>query len=475
MSEHNAPVPADQHDIAGESGLQRHLKNRHIQLIAIGGAIGTGLFMGSGKTISLAGPSVIFTYAIIGFFAFMLMRAMGEILLSNLNYKSFVDFTYDLLGPMAGFFTGWTYWLCWVVVAVADVSAITSYTQFWYPDVPLWLPGTVAALLVILLNGLSVKWFGETEFWFAMIKIVAIIGLIVTGLVLVAINFTPAGGTPAAVSNLWSHGGWMPHGWVGFLAAFQIALFAFAGMEVVGTTAAEASDPKQTLPKAINAIPLRILLFYVLSLTVIMMVTPWNQVIATKSPFVDMFLKIGIPTAAALINFVVLTSAASSVNSGIYSNGRMLYGLSSSKLAPRWFSRLTRYSVPFRSVVFSASFMLIGVALLYSKDGDAMATFTLVSTVTSVLFIFIWCIIAFSYIRYRQKYPERHQQSLFRMPGGVGMCYLLIAFLLFCLYLFSRQPDTLEGLIYTPVWFVLLAIMYLFYRSAAIAHQANTR
>lgn len=455
------------------AGLQRHLQNRHIQLIAIGGAIGTGLFMGSGKTISLAGPSVIFTYAIIGFFAFMLMRAMGELLMSNLNYKSFVDFTYDIMGPMAGFITGWTYWLCWVVVAIADVSAITSYVQFWYPNVPLWMPGTFAAVLVILLNSLSVKWFGETEFWFAMIKIVAILALIIVGFILVLTGFTDPQGNVASVSNLWQHGGWFPEGLSGFMAAFQIALFAFAGMEVVGTTAAETDDPTKTLPRAINAIPIRILLFYILSLLVIMMVTPWNRVTATESPFVNMFVLLGIPIAASLINFVVLTSAASSVNSGIYSNGRMLYGLATGKLAPRFFSRLTAFGVPFRSVFFSALFMLIGVALLYSKDGNAMATFTLVSTVVSVLFIFIWGMIAASYIRYRAKYPERHQASRFRLPFGTVMAYMLLAFFAFCLYLFSQQEDTLQGLKYTPIWFVILLIAYPFYRKAAIAHQAT--
>lgn len=458
----------------GGHGLQRHLQNRHLQLIAIGGAIGTGLFMGSGKTISLAGPSVLFTYAIIGFFAFMLMRAMGEILLSNLHYKSFIDFAYDLLGPFMGFVTGWTYWLCWVVVAVTDVSAITKYTQFWFPDVPLWMPGAIFGGIVVMFNALSVKWFGETEFWFALIKILAIVGLIATGLTLVAMGFVSPDGTQASLANLTQHGGWMPHGWSGFFAAFQIALFAFAGMEVVGTTAAEAKNPHETMPRAINSIPVRILIFYVLSLLVIMLVTPWDKVSASESPFVNMFLLLGIPAAAALINFVVLTSATSSVNSGIYSTGRMLYGLSHSKLAPAFFNRLTGRGVPLRGVLYSASYIAIGIALLYVKDGDVMATFTLVSTVTSVLFIFVWGVIAVCYLRYRQLHPDRHAASTFQMPLGVPMAGALIVFLLFCLYLFSQQPDTLEGMIYTPVWFLMLALIYPFYRKAALAHLKET-
>src|ERR1700761_5883216 len=246
MQNHDPAVATD----GTHHHLQRNLRNRHLQLIAIGGAIGTGLFMGSGKTISLAGPSVIFAYAIIGSVLFFMMRAMGELLLSNLHYKSFVDFNYDLLGPCAGFFTGWTYWFCWVVTGIADVVAITGYIQFWAPGVPLWLPGAACILLLLSLNLLTVKLFGEMEVWFALVKIVAIVSLIVIGVVLIAIGFTSPTGAKAAVANLWTNGGWFPHGGSGFLAAFQIAVFAFVGIELVGTASAEARDPEKTLPKA---------------------------------------------------------------------------------------------------------------------------------------------------------------------------------------------------------------------------------
>lgn len=248
--------------------LQRNLTNRHIQLIAIGGAIGTGLFMGSGKTISLAGPSIVFVYMAIGIMLFFVMRAMGELLLSNLQYRSFIDFSADLLGPWAGFFTGWTYWFCWIVTGIADVIAITGYAQFWFPDIPQWLPAIACVLLLLGLNLLTVKLFGETEFWFAMIKIVAIVTLIGVGLWMVFSGFVSPAGRQAALANLWNDGGMFPNGLMGFFAGFQIAVFAFVGIELVGTTAAEAKDPERTLPRAINSIPVRIIIFYVLALVV---------------------------------------------------------------------------------------------------------------------------------------------------------------------------------------------------------------
>ena len=439
--------------------LQRNLRNRHLQLIAIGGAIGTGLFMGSGKTISLAGPSVIFAYAVIGSVLFFMMRAMGELLLSNLHYKSFVDFNYDLLGPCAGFFTGWTYWFCWVVTGIADVVAITGYIQFWIPGVPLWLPGTLCISLLLGLNLLTVKLFGELEFWFALIKIIAIVALIVVGFGMIAWGFTSPAGHQASLANLWSDGGFFPTGWGGFFAGFQIAVFAFVGIELVGTTAAETANPERNLPKAINSIPVRIILFYVLALVVIMTVTPWRLVQADKSPFVELFVLAGIPAAASLINFVVLTSAMSSSNSGIFSTSRMLYGLAQEGHAPGGFGRLSRAAVPARGLLFSCACLLVGAMLVYVIP-NLVTAFTLVTTLSAVLFMFIWSLILCSYIAYRRKRPELHARSIYKMPGGVAMCVACLVFFAFVVVLLTLQPDTLKALLASPVWFVLLAIGY---------------
>ncbi|PCL20845.1 D-serine/D-alanine/glycine transporter [Snodgrassella alvi] len=443
--------------------LKRTLKNRHLQLIAIGGAIGTGLFMGSGRTISLAGPSVLFTYIIIGAFLFFVMRAMGELLLHNLHYKSFVDFTTDILNPTVGYYVGWSYWFCWVVIGMADIVAITGYTQFWWPEVPLWLPGIICIAILLALNLLSVKLFGELEFWFALIKILAILALIGCGGYLLLTGFTSPSGIQAKISNLWSYGGWMPHGWSGFFAAFQIAIFAFVGIELVGTASAETDDPNTTLPAAINKIPVRVIIFYVLALTIIMTVTPWNMVAPDRSPFVNMFTLIGISAAATIINFVVLTSALSSANSGMYSTGRMLYGLSKNGVGPKAFARLSASGVPQNGLLYSCALLLIGVGLLYA-EGDVMKVFTIVTTVSSICFIFVWAVILIAYLRYRRLYPEAHARSVYKMPLGIPMCYACLIFFVFVLYLFSQDKDTLTGLIATPVWFILLTMFLPLYR-----------
>lgn len=437
--------------------LRRNLHNRHIQLIAIGGAIGTGLFMGSGKTISLAGPSIIFVYMIIGFMLFFVMRAMGELLLSNLEYKSFSDFAADLLGPWAGYFTGWTYWFCWVVTGIADVVAISSYFQLWFPNFSIWMSALLCIFVFLSLNIATVKLFGEMEFWFAIIKIVAIVALIVTGIVLVAMHYPSPGGGPAAISNIWDHGGMFPKGLSGFFAGFQIAVFAFVGIELVGTAAAETHDPRKVLPRAINAIPLRIIMFYVLALLVIMAVTPWNSVVADRSPFVEMFMLIGLPAAASIVNFVVLTSAASSANSGIFSTSRMLYGLSQQGVAHRRFGLLSRRAVPTTGLFFSCLCLLGGVALIYLIP-NVMQVFTLVTTVSAILFMFVWTIILCSYLAYRKKRPELHANSAYKMPLGIFMCWVCIAFFAFVLVLLTLQEDTRQALMVTPVWFILLGI-----------------
>lgn len=442
-----------------EQRLQRGLSNRHIQLLAIGGAIGTGLFMGSGKTISLAGPSIIMVYGIIGFFLFFLMRAMGELLLSNLNYKSFTDFSGDLLGPWAGFFVGWSYWFCWVVTGTADIIAISGYINFWFPDISPWVPAILFVLLLVGLNLVSVKLFGELEFWFASIKIIAILVTIGVGMYMLLTGFVSPAGHEALLSNLWVHGGFFPKGLFGFFAGFQIALFAFVGIELVGTAAAETVDPEVTLPRAINAVPIRIIFFYVLALMAIMAITPWNSIDPGKSPFVTVFVLVGIPSAAGAINFVVLTSAASSANSGIYSTSRILYGLSESGVAPRIFGRLSKNKVPANGLLFSCLCLLLGSAMLIIMP-SIMAAFTVMTTIASILFIFVWSMIIFSYLKYLKTRPERHAASKYKVPGGKLMIYATQAFFFFVLVLLTFEKDTRDVLIIMPLWFIILAINY---------------
>lgn len=445
--------------------LQRKLSNRHLQLIAIGGAIGTGLFMGSGKTISLAGPSILFIYMIIGGMFFFLMRALGELLLANLHYRSFVDMAHDLIGPWAGYYLGWTYWLGWVLVGIADLAAVINYLTFWLPEGTMFTPIGQAAisagcvLFVLFLNLLTVRLFGEIEFWFALIKILAIVGLIGVGGYMIFSHFHAPHGAVASLSNVWSHGGMFPKGLDGFLAGFQIAVFAFVGVELIGTTAAETKDPHQNLPKAINAIPVRIILFYVLALLVVMSVTPWNMIRADKSPFVELFLNAGIVTSAIIMNLVVLSSVMSSMNSGVFSTSRMLFGLSKDGQAPQAFARLSKSAVPANGLIFSCVFIMGGAVLQYFVP-NTIEAFTLASSLCVILFISVWSLIMVCYIRYRKLRPELHAQSKFKMPGGVFMSYVVIAFLLFALVILALEPDTLKALYVSPLWVLLLAVTY---------------
>ncbi|VVP17320.1 D-serine/D-alanine/glycine transporter [Pseudomonas fluorescens] len=439
--------------------LKRRLENRHIQLIAISGAIGTGLFMGSGKMIALSGSSIILVYAIIGFFVFCIMRAMGEMLLANLEMGSFAELVHHYLGPRAGFILAWSYWLSWVVVAVGDVVVVAGFLQYWYPNLPTWIPAFSTMFLLLVLNMLAVKAFGEVEFWFGLIKIIAIVALVVTGLVMVATSYTSPAGVTASFSHLVAPGVVMPHGILGFLAGFQIAIFSFVGTELLGTAAAEAHNPEKTLPKAINTIPLRILLFYVTALACIISVISWANVPANRSPFVELFLLGGLPAAAGMINFVVMTSAASSANSGVYSGSRMLYGLSHNKQAPQAFGRLSGSGTPARALVFSGLCMAIALTLLFAIP-DIMVIFTLVSTISAVMVIVTWSLILLSYFAYRRSNPEAHVRSTFKLPGGKFTAGISLAFLMFVLCLLALEPDTRTALYVMPIWYIGLLLAY---------------
>lgn len=440
--------------------LERGLSNRHLQLIAIGGAIGTGLFLGSGKVISLTGPSVLFIYAVIGCMMFLLMRALGELLLSNLNYKTFGDIAKDLIGPWAGYFVSWTYWITWVVICVADIIAITSYVAYINADIPAWLPALISVAALTILNLQPVRFFGEFEFWFSMIKIVAILALIATGIVLIVSGFTnPDTGTQASLTHLWEHGGMFPFGASGFLLGFQLGIFSFIGVELVGTAAAETKDPAHNLPRAINSIVVRVLIFYIGALTVIMAITPWDKLDPDQSPFVTTFAYAGFGAAAFAINLVVLTSAASSANSGFYSGTRMMHALARDGHAPGKFALTDARGVPKRAVFFSTVFVFSVVPILLLGDSVIQA-FTFVTSVASTFILFIWSMIAISFIQYLRKHPERHASSAFRTPLPRIVPWLVLAFFAFILVTLVLADDTRLPLMFTPLWFIALAIMW---------------
>ncbi|WP_338450718.1 amino acid permease [Niallia oryzisoli] len=439
-----------------EQTLERGLKNRHVQLIAIGGAIGTGLFLGAGKSIHLAGPSILFAYLITGVICFLIMRALGELLLSNLKYHSFVDFVRDYLGDMAAFVTGWTYWFCWISIAMADLTAVGLYTQYWFPSVPQWMPGLIALVILLCMNLATVKLFGEMEFWFALIKVIAILSLIVIGIFMIVKGFSTDSGA-ASFTNLWGYDGMFPNGINGFILAFQMVVFAFVGIELVGLTAGETENPEKVLPKAINSIPIRVLIFYIGALIVIMSVYPWNAIVPTESPFVQVFVAVGIAAAAGIVNFVVLTSAASACNSAIFSTSRMVYSLGKEKYANEKFARLNARKVPTNALFFSSAVILISVVLNYLIPEGV---FTLITSISTVCFIFIWGITVVSHLKYRRTRPDLAKVNKFKMPLYPFSNYLILAFLAFVLVVLAIAEDTRVALFVTPVWFILLVAIY---------------
>ncbi|MEC2184417.1 amino acid permease [Bacillus spizizenii] len=443
-------------DNINQQKLERGLKNRHIQLIAIGGAIGTGLFLGSGKSIHFAGPSILFAYMITGIICFLIMRSLGELLLSNLNYHSFVDFVQDYLGDMAAFITGWTYWFCWISIAMADLTAVGLYTQYWLPGVPQWVPGLIALIILLIMNLATVKLFGELEFWFALIKVIAILALIVIGLVMIFKGFSTSTGV-SSFTNLWSHGGMFPNGMHGFILSFQMVVFAFVGIELVGLTAGETENPEKVIPKAINNIPVRVLLFYIGALLVIMSIYPWNVINPSESPFVQVFVAVGIVGAASIINFVVLTSAASACNSAVFSTSRMVYSLAKDHNAPESMAKLTPRKVPRNALFFSAIVILIGVTLNYIMPEGV---FTLITSISTVCFIYIWGITVICHIKYRKTRPELAKTNKFKLPLYPFTNYLILAFLAFILVVLALAQDTRVSLFVTPVWFILLIVIY---------------
>ena len=305
MSSPASPPPAPQQGGAGHPTLSRGLSMRHIQFIALGSAIGTGLFYGSATAIQAAGPSVILAYLIAGAVVYMVMRALGEMAVRHPVPGSFGQYAARYLGPFAGFVTGWTFVFEMIVVAIADVTAFGVYMGFWFPDTPRWIWVTAVILFIAAINTRNVKIFGEMEFWLTIIKVGAILAMIGGGIVLMVLGVSYAPGEPVGLQNLVDHGGFMPNGLGGLLAALSVVVFAFGGIETIGITAGEAGDPARSIPKAVNAVPARILLFYVGTMVVLMSLVPWTEITGEASPFVQIFSALGIPAAASILNVVI--------------------------------------------------------------------------------------------------------------------------------------------------------------------------
>ncbi|MFD5709282.1 amino acid permease [Streptomyces pharetrae] len=444
-----------------EEGYERGLGSRQIQMIAIGGAIGTGLFLGAGKGISKAGPSLILAYAVAGLVIFFIMRALGELLMYRPVSGSFSEYAREFIGPFAGFVTGWTYWLFWVVTGITEVTAAAAYMTYWF-DIPQWVSALIFTIILYGANLISVKLFGELEFWFSMVKVTAIIGMILICAGILTIGFSDAGDT-ASVTHLWSDGGFFPHGVGESLMTLQMVMFAFLAVELVGVTAGESKDPKTVLPKAINTVPWRIAVFYVGALIMILSVVPWTHFQPGVSPFVAAFEKMGLAAGAGIVNFVVLTAALSSCNSGMYSTGRMLRDLALNNQGPKLFTKLTSNGLPLVGTTFSAALMMVGVWINYQWPGKA---FDYVVSFATISGMWAWIMILVSQLRYRAK-ADRGElpRSEFRAPGAPFTSWFALAFIGMVIVLMGIDKDARISLYCAPLWALILGVAYLVLKS----------
>ncbi|WP_413527853.1 aromatic amino acid transporter AroP [Rahnella inusitata] len=434
--------------------LKRGLKNRHIQLIALGGAVGTGLFLGSASVIQSAGPGIILGYAIAGFIAFLIMRQLGEMVVAEPVAGSFSHFAYKYWGGFAGFASGWNYWVLYVLVAMAELTAVGKYIQFWYPEIPTWASAAVFFVLINAINLTNVKVFGEMEFWFAIIKVVAVVAMILFGGWLL---FSDTAGPQATVRNLWEQGGFLPHGMTGLVMMMAIIMFSFGGLELVGITAAEADNPEISIPKATNQVIYRILIFYVGSLAVLLSLMPWTRVGPDTSPFVLIFHDLGDALVANALNVVILTAALSVYNSCVYCNSRMLFGLAQQGNAPKALLNVDKRGVPVASIMVSAATTALCVLINYLMPGEAFGL--LMALVVSALVI-NWAMISLAHMKFRQAMRREGIDTKFKAllyPVGNYICLLFMAAIL---VIMAITPGMAISVWLIPVWLVILGLGY---------------
>ena len=440
-----------------EHKMKRGLKSRHMQMIALGASVGTGLFYGSAPTIKLVGPGIILSYLLAGIFIFFVMRMLGEMSVREPVSGSFSYFADKYWHRFAGYLAGWNYWFLYMIAGMAELSATATYVNFWLPDFPQWLTILICILVIITVNLINVSFYGESEYWASFIKITAICCMIVFGLYLI---FTTMGPFPQNFSNLWVNGGFFPNGAWGFAASLAVVMFSFGGVDLIGITAGEAENPEKTLPKAINQILIRILIFYIGTMVVLMSLSSWDQVGLQGSPFVQIFSNIGIPAAANLLNIVVLTAAISVYNSAIYSNSRMLYGLASQGNAPKILTALTRNGVPMVGIFISSGITLIAVVLNYLFPGKVFMY--LVSIAVAAVLV-SWFIIIVTHLKFRKAKARLGQDKdlHFKSIGYPIINYLCIVFLIFIAFMMYQISDTRNALYILPLWIIILAIGYM--------------
>lgn len=455
---------------SGAPELRRSMTAGQMEMISLGGAIGVGLFMGSTSTIKWTGPSVILAYAFVGLILYIVMRALGEMIYVNPGTGSFADYATEYVHPIAGYLAKWANVFEYIVVGMSEVVAATEYLQYWWPHTKPWAAGLVIIAFLALANLASAKAYGSLEFWFAMIKVITIILMILLGFMVIFFGFGN-GGHPTGFSNLWSHGGFFTGGISGFFFSMSIIVGSYEGIELLGISAGEVANPQQAIIKSVKSVLFRILIFYVGAIFVIVTIYPWNHLSAVGSPFVSTFAKVGITAAASLINFVVLTAALSGANSGIYSSSRMLFKLAHEAMRLRFLAACpSTWFRTWRSWGFLGDFTWLHCdifATVFSKTTTDM--FVIVFSSSVLPGMIPWFVILLAELRFRKHNPSLMKDHPFKLPLYPLSNYFAFAMLVVIVVFMFVNPDTRISVIAGTVVLVVAVLAYL------IRYRGNLR
>lgn len=415
-----------------QADLKRGLLPRHVQFIALAGMIGTGIFKGSADTLHQAGPSVVFAYLIGGLLLFIVMAALGEMALAfpNTNVQNLIQ---KAFGYRTSFIVGWLYWLNWVIVTIVELLAAGSFLQFWFPTTPLWLLSFLCAILIIGINLFHVKYYGELEFWFAGVKIIALIAFIILGtLLLVGVISSPIHNP---LHNYTGHGGFFPNGLGGTVSAFLIVMFSYGGAELIGVAVTETKDSERVLPQVIKGTIWRVMIFYIFPILIICGLVPWNEVSGVDSPFVQVFSLAGLPGAAHVMNFVLLTAVLSAANSGIYATSRTLFSMAQSGEAPKSFLKTSKSGIPINGLMITALWIVVGVFLAYLAPDRIIGYLMSIPGFTIML---IWISILFAQLKLRPQYKQMPKFQLIGFPYTTVLAAIILI-TIFVSFLFNSQ------------------------------------
>jgi len=444
-----------------QEALKRDLKSRHIQMIAIGGAIGTGLFYGSSWAIKTAGPAILLMYGLAAVAIYFVMRALGEMAVEEPVSGSYISYSNRYIHRFAGFLNGWNAFIFLLATSAAELNALGNYVHFWFPAVPIWVTAMTAVTVMFFVNIIGVKFYGEAEFWFALIKVAAIVAMILFGAGMIVFGIGN-NGQPIGYHHLVDHGGFFAKGASGALLSIVMVAFSFGGIENLGLAAGEAKDIKTTMPKAVSATFWRLLIFYVGAIAVLLMIFPWTSLTTKGSPFVDVFTKIGVPAAASIMNLVVIAAVLSAVNASVFTNSRTFYNLALQKNAPAFLGTVNSRNVPSRAIMLVFATMFAGVFLNFLMPEKA---FELFSSVTVFALVCAWTSIVVSHLRFRKLRIQAGQvdKLTYKMPFFPYGNYIALAFVAAVLACIAILPDMRMSLLVSVVWVGIVYVAYRFY------------